>query len=495
MDATTIHLHTRYQIGQVDPRIFGGFLEHIGRAVYQGVYEPESPHADADGFRGDVMNALQRLRMTAMRYPGGNFASGYHWMDGVGPRADRPTVRELAWQSLEPNTFGTDEYLALCRKMDWTPMITVNLGTGTPEEARNWVEYCNCPTGSRYADLRAKNGSPEPYGVDLWCLGNEMDGPWQLGHVPADQYAVRAQQAAKMMKDVDKALELVVCGSCTVGLPTYMEWDRQVLEHVGDFADYISLHRYVGNPTHDTPDYLAISNAIDTQIEEMDAVCRFVQAKRRSAKRAYLCFDEWNVWYKNHEMDGAGKFAPPLVEERYNLEDALVVAAFLHSFLRHADVLKIANLAQIVNVIAPLITRGDDLLIQPTFYPFEMFARRRTGISLRIAVEGPIYESASYGTVSVIDASAVRDGNHVHLFLTNRSPDAHAPVHINLADASITRIEDGEQLAGNDPAAVNSFEEPTAVTPRPFTEGVITDGRLTLDLPPLSLTAMTVLLG
>ena len=360
MDSTRIHLHTRYQIGQVDQRIFGGFLEHIGRAVYQGVYEPESRHADAAGFRGDVLSALRLLRMTAMRYPGGNFASGYHWMEGVGPRADRPTVRELAWRSLEPNTFGTDEYLALCRKMDWTPMITVNLGTGTPEEARNWVEYCNCPTGSRYADLRAKNGSPEPYGVDLWCLGNEMDGPWQLGHVPADQYAIRAQQAAKMMKDVDKSLELVVCGSCTVGLPTYMEWDRQVLEHVGDLADYISLHRYVGNPKHDTPDYLAISNAIDTQIEEMDAVCRFVQAKRRSAKRAYLCFDEWNVWYKNHEMDGAGKFAPPLVEERYNLEDALVVAAFLHSFLRHADVLKIANLAQIVNVIAPLITRGDD---------------------------------------------------------------------------------------------------------------------------------------
>ncbi|MCU0522915.1 MAG: alpha-N-arabinofuranosidase, partial [Anaerolineae bacterium] len=374
MDRTTITLHSAYQIGVVDPRIFGGFLEHIGRAVYEGVYDPESAHADESGYRTDVLDALRRLRMTAMRYPGGNFASGYHWMDGIGPRDQRPTVRELAWQSLESNRFGTDEYVALCRKMDWTPMVTVNLGTGTPEEARNWVEYCNAPAGSKYANMRAANGSPEPYAVRLWCLGNEMDGPWQLGHVPAADYAIRAQQAAKMMKDLDKSLELVACGSCTTGLPSYMAWDRQVMEYIGDLADYISLHRYVGNRADDTADYLAVTASIDRQIEEMDAACRFVQAKQRSKKRAYLCFDEWNVWYKNHEMDGEGKHAPHLVEEIYNLEDALVVAGFLNSFVRHADVVKIANLAQIVNVIAPLQTRGDELLIQPTFFPFEMFA-------------------------------------------------------------------------------------------------------------------------
>src|SRR5512138_3380261 len=209
METTKLTLHSQFQVAPVDPRIFGGFLEHLGRAVYQGVYEPESSHADEDGFRQDVLSALRRLRMTAMRYPGGNFASGYHWLDGVGPRAQRPVVRELAWQSIEPNQFGTDEYLRLCRKMGWTPMLTVNLGTGTPEEARNWVEYCNAPTGSRYADLRAANGSPEPYAVKLWCLGNEMDGPWQLGHVPADQYAIRAGQAAQMMKSVDPSIELV----------------------------------------------------------------------------------------------------------------------------------------------------------------------------------------------------------------------------------------------------------------------------------------------
>jgi len=265
MDITTIDLHSQFQIGPVDPRLFGGFLEHMGRAVYEGVYDPDSVQADGDGIRSDVVSALRRLNMTAMRYPGGNFASGYHWEDGIGPLDKRPTVRELAWQSIEPNRFGTDEYIRLCRKMDWMPMLTVNLGTGTPEEARNWVEYCNAQAGTRYADLRAGHGHTEPHEVGLWCLGNEMDGPWQLGHVPAEHYVIRAQQAAKMMKDVDSRIELVVCGSSGISMPTYMEWDRQVLEYLGDFVDYISLHRYVGNRDQDTPDYLAITNSIDRQ--------------------------------------------------------------------------------------------------------------------------------------------------------------------------------------------------------------------------------------
>src|SRR5215211_5642575 len=247
MELSTIHLHSKFQVGQVDARIFGGFLEHLGRAVYEGVFDPTSAHADADGIRGDVIEALQHLNMTAMRYPGGNFASGYHWQDGVGPLNQRPTVRELAWQSTESNHFGTDEYIKLCRNMNWTPMLTVNLGTGAAEEARNWVEYCNAPAGTRFADLRASHGSVVPHAVKLWCLGNEMDGPWQLGHVPAEQYAIRAQQAAKMMKDVDRGIELVACGSSGAGMSTYAEWDRQALEYMGDLADYVSLHRYVGN--------------------------------------------------------------------------------------------------------------------------------------------------------------------------------------------------------------------------------------------------------
>jgi alpha-N-arabinofuranosidase len=496
MEPTTITLHTRFQIGEVDARIFGGFLEHMGRAVYEGVYAPDSVHADEDGFRTDVMTALRRLGMTAMRYPGGNFASGYHWMDGVGPQEQRPTVRELAWQSVEPNRFGTDEFIRLCRKAGWTPMITVNLGTGTPEEARNWVEYCNCPAGTKYADARASNGSAEPYTVKLWCLGNEMDGDWQLGHVPADQYAIRAQQAAKMMRDVDRSIELVACGSCGVGMSTYMEWDRQILEYLGDLADYVSLHRYVGNRDGDTSDYLAITNAIDRQIEEMDAACRFVQAKRRSKKRAYLCFDEWNVWYKNREMDGEGKTAPHLIEEIYNLEDALVVAGFLNSFIRHADVVKIANIAQIVNVIAPIQTRGDEMLLQSIFYPFEMFSGRRRGVSLRPALDGPTYEAKTNGPAHHIDASAILGpgsdgGRQLHVFATNRCLDQPAAVRVKLVDHPIVVLDSAELLTGPDAKAANSFEQPDVITSRPFADVKIGGGEVSLELPPLSVAAMT----
>jgi len=492
MRRSALYLHPAFRIGPVDPRIFGGFLEHLGRAVYGGVYEPGSVHADGNGFRRDVLEALRRLRMTAMRYPGGNFASGYHWLDGVGPAESRPTVRESAWKSVEPNRFGSDEFIRLCRELDWTPMLTVNLGTGTPEEAANWVEYCNGPAGTRYADMRVANGGERPYNVKLWCLGNEMDGAWQMGHVPARDYAVRAQQAAKMMKDADPSIELVACGSCGVGMKTYMEWDREVLEYLGDLADYVSLHRYVGNRNDDTADYLAVTASIDRQIEEMDAACRYVQAKRRSAKHAYLCFDEWNVWYKNHESNGMGRVAPPLLEEIYNLEDALVVAGFLNSFVRHADVVRIANLAQIVNVIAPILTRGGDLLIQSIFHPFEMFSKRRDGISLQVALDGPNYESPSYGAVPVLDASAILGEGKLHLFATNRDATESMELQVNITGVSIASLESAESLSGTDPKVANSFESPAAVAPVPFDKIRIEDGHAICVLPPLSFTAMTL---
>lgn len=491
MANATIRLHPSFTISSVDERIFGGFLEHLGRAVYEGVYDPASKQADEDGFRKDVVAALGRLQMTAMRYPGGNFASGYHWLDGVGPKDRRPIVRELAWQSIETNAFGTDEFIRLCRKLNWQPMLTANMGTGTPEEARDWVEYCNCPTGTRYADLRAANGFAEPHQVKLWCLGNEMDGQWQLGHVPADQYAIRAQQAAKMMKDTDPSIELIACGSCGFGMPTYMEWDRQVLEYLGDYADYVSLHRYVGNREGDTADFLSVGLSIDKQIEEMDAACRFVQAKRRARRRPFLCFDEWNVWYRETSGDGRGQRAPHLLEEVYNLEDALVAAQFFNSFIRHADVLKIANIAQIVNVIAPVLTRGDDLLVQSIFYAFEMFSKRRRGMSLRLSVEASTYENRNYGVAPLADASAILDGNELKLFVVNRSTQEALDVRVEIFGGEMTREVNAEILTGTDPKAHNTFERPDVVRSMPF-EGVqITGGRAVTRMPALSLVAAT----
>jgi alpha-N-arabinofuranosidase len=432
---TKLSLHSAFRIAAVDPRLFGGFLEHMGRAVYQGIYDPSSPHADSEGCRSDVLDALRGLEMTLMRYPGGNFVSGYHWEDGVGPPEDRPTVRELAWRSVETNAFGTDEFAALCRRMGWDPMLAVNLGTGSPEEARNWVEYCNGEAGTQYADRRVEHGSPEPHGVKLWCLGNEMDGPWQLGHATAEHYALRARQAAQMMKAVDDSIEVVVSGS-SAPLNTYMEWDRVVLEHVGELADYVSTHLYVGNREADTADYLAVTNQIERQIEDIDAVCRYVAGRRRSRTRPYISFDEWNVWYKTFNREGlapGGDHPRHLIEEVYNLEDALVVAGFLASFIRHADCVKIANVAQIVNVIAPILTRGNDMLIQTIYHPFQMFSKRRQGVALRPVVEGPTYRGAKNGEVHQVDCSAILDGARLHVFAINRSQDQPAPLEIEVS--------------------------------------------------------------
>ena len=493
MARTTLVLHTRFPIGEVSPLIFGGFLEHLGRSIYTGVYDPDSAHADGDGLRQDVIEALRELEMTIVRYPGGNFVSGYHWRDGVGPKESRPTVRELAWQSIEPNTFGTDEFVKLCRQVGWQPMIAVNLGTGSPEEARDWVEYCNAPIGTRYADERATNGSAEPFGVPIWCLGNEMDGPWQLGHVPADQYAIRAQQAAKMMKDCDASIATVACGSSGSQMPTFLEWDRQVLEHLGGLADYVSLHRYVGNRDGNSADYLAISNSIDKQIEAVDACTRLVAEQRRASGRAWLCFDEWNVWYRARGQGGGrGTFAPPLLEERYNLEDALVVAMFLMSFIRHADCVKIANLAQLVNVIGPVMTRGDELFKQTIFHAFRMISTRKTGVSLRGAVLGPRYTSERYGEVACLDHAAMLDGDRAHVFAVNRSLDEDMRLSVEL-DRPIAKVVDAEILHA-ELRSENDFDAPDRVSPAPF-DGWVVQGSAEAVLPPHSLTATTFALN
>jgi alpha-L-arabinofuranosidase len=493
--STTVHLHTSHTVGEVDPRIFGGFLEHMGRAVYGGIFDPPSPLADEHGCRADVLEALGGLDMTVMRYPGGNFASGYHWQDGIG--GERPVVRDLAWRSTETNAFGTHEFCDLCERMGWQPMLTVNLGTGTPEEALAWVEYCNAPAGTRWGDLRAANGRREPWGVRLWCLGNEMDGPWQMGHVPAEEYALRAHQTAKLMKATDPAIRTVACGSSGPQMPTYITWDRTVLAHLGGLADLVSLHRYAGDPVGDLLDYLAVTNSIDRQIEEIDATARQVRAERKGGKRAYLSFDEWNVWYRTMTpgwADGGWEVAPPIIEEVYDLADALAVAGFLHSFVRHADVVKVANLAQICNVIAPVLTRPDGLLVQSIYHPFAMFSSRRDGDSLRVAVEGPAYEAATHGRVTEVDVSAILGADRLHVFCTNRSPDRTASLLVELGGPGSEMVEviDAEILTGPSPEAANTWEAPDVLRREPFDGLSVTSGRLTGELPPLSFLAATL---
>lgn len=493
LSPTILTVHPSFPVDDVDPRVFGGFLEHLGRAVYGGVYEPRSPLSDGHGCRADVLESLDRLRLSTMRWPGGNFASAYHWQDGIGPQEARPVVREPAWKSAEPNTFGTHEFLDLAERMQWVPMLAVNLGTGTPEEAADWVEYCNAPIGTRWADRRAANGRTEPWRVPLWCLGNEMDGSWQLGHVPAYEYGRRAQQAAMQMKLVDPSIETVVCGSSMVESATYGTWDRTALEIVGEQADYISLHRYVGNMAGDLEDYLATGRAIDNQIEDVAAVCRAVQASTRARRVVRLCFDEWNVWYRNFDMDGGWRQAPALLEESYDLADAVVCAQFLLSFIRHADMVKVANLAQVVNVIAPVMTRDDGLLVQTIYHPFRMIAERGVGTALRVATDGPVVASRTHGNVPVVDAAAILDGTILHLFAVNRSVDRAAPLRLEVPGARITPTG-GELLSGPSAEAANTWEAPDAVVPSSVDLETLGDG-VRFELPPHSFLACTVGLG
>jgi len=483
---TNIRLDTNFQIGDVDPRIFGGFIEHMGRCIYEGIYDPKNKFADEDGFRGDVLEALNKLNIPVVRYPGGNFASSYNWMDGIGDVKNRPTIRDFAWQSIEPNTFGTDEFIKLCIKMNWNPMITVNLGTGSPEMARNWVEYTNVEKGTKFSDLRCSNGNKEPFGVKLWCLGNEMDGEWQIGHVPAKNYAIRAQQAAKMMKDVDSSIETVLCGSSNSEISTYPEWDYEVLDYVGHLADYISLHKYVGNQNGNVSDFLAVTNAIDEHIDTIDSVCKIIQAKHRSSKRAYLCFDEWNVWYKEGDLDGKGKFAPHLIEEYYSIEDALVVGGFLNSFIRHADVVKIANIAQLVNVIAPIITKKNKILIQSIYYPFYIIASHGKGTSLRLDISGPGYDSESYGYVNYIDASAVINKNNLNLFLIGRNIKEDLKVEIEIGNKEIKNLVKCQIVSANKPGVQNSFANTDMIGIEVHKKVKIIDDKIVITMPVLS---------
>ena len=492
MTKATFNLHPRHHAGTVDPRIFGGFLEHMGRAVYEGIFDPSSSHADEHGCRRDVLDALHELEFTVMRYPGGNFVSNYHWRDGVGPVAERPTRRELAWGTIEPNTFGTNEFLALCDRMGWSPMFAVNLGTGSPEEAADWVEYTNGTKETDIGKQRAQDAPTSTKTVPLWCLGNEMDGPWQIGHMSAAEYGTKARQAAHMMKLVDPSIELVVSGTSLPDNSTYLSWDQLALEAVGGFADYLSTHRYLDNYSGDTSAFLTSGVAIDQQITEIDSVCRYVAGKRRSRRRPFIAFDEWNVWYRTRNRTGMwadGKFPAHLVEEVYDLQDALVCAQFLMSFIRHADVVKVANIAQIVNVIAPVLTDGDKLLRQTIFDALTMFVGRRTGVSLHLGYSGESVPAPEFGDVAMVDGGAIlNEDKELYVFAVNRSVDSTVELAIDLSGADL-EMTSCDLLHHSNPMMQNTWDNPNAVRRSPIETS---DGPLpVVALPPHSFVAGT----
>lgn len=490
-----VYIDTNRVISAISPLLFSGFAEHMGRCIYEGIYDPASPHADENGLRKDVLAALRELNFRAMRYPGGNFLSGYRWEDGVGPRDKRPRRRDLAWQSIETNQFGTNEFIEFCKAVNTEPMMAVNMGTGTIQDAANLVEYCNAPVGTQYADLRATHGYTEPHGVRYWCIGNEMDGPWQIGHLEAEDYGKKAREAAKMMRWHDRDIQLVLCGSSSSRMPTYPEWDRVVLEHCWDQVDYHSLHYYANNHDNDTASYLAYSAEFERFVDTLAGVLRYVKARNRSNHDVYLSWDEWNVWYKAHfpqDMEGDWTEAPHLIEEIYNLEDALVVAQWMNVFLRKSDVLRIACLAQIVNVIAPILTTRDTMLKQSIYYPILLFSRLAAGDALDVAVKAPLYETKLYGDMPLLDVSSSYNAETgaSAVFIVNRSQTESVPVNLHWQALQPKRVVSAHQLAGTDPKAVNSVEKPDQVIAVPISAPEIKDGGIEMLVPPLSFTAL-----
>ena len=491
-----LYLDTHRTIGPLDRNMFGSFLEHLGRAIYDGIYDPGSKLSDANGFRKDVMDEVRRMGVPIIRYPGGNFVSGYNWLDGVGPKQDRPKVFDKAWNSLDDNQFGTNEFMAWCRRVGTQPLMGLNLGTGTAEEAAALVEYCNVEKGTRWSDLRRKHGIAETYDVKHWCLGNEMDGPWQIGHMTATEYGYKAEDAARQMHAVDPSLKLIACGSSGPGMPTYLEWDREVLEQCYDYVDALSLHRYVGNTQEetggDTAKYLAINLTMDRQIEETLAVCDMVQGHKRSPKKLWLSFDEWNVWYRargGEAMNGHRKEAQHLLEEIYNLEDALVVGGMLNTLMRHADRVKIACLAQLINVIAPIMTNEDGVFQQTIFYPYSWALQYARGSVLEVAVESSsTYEVAGMGQVSHLDAVATYDpeDGKLALFLLNRDLSNAHQIEVNWEGKSGSRPMASWVLTGDDLKAVNSFQTPNKVVPQTAEKPASRAGRMLIEVPPHS---------
>ena len=499
MRTATLTLDLDYRIGEIDPRLYGSFVEHMGRCVYQGIFEPGHPSADPRGFRTDVADLVRELGVPVLRYPGGNFVSGYTWEDGVGPVGRRPTRLDLAWRSLEPNHVGVDEFVPWCREVGSEPMMAVNLGTRGVDAARSLVEYCNVDGGTAWSDLRRQHGTTDPHGIRLWCLGNEMDGPWQIGHKPADEYGRLAASAGRAMRRVDPSIELVVCGSSHPRMPTFGSWERTVLEESYDVVDYVSMHSYYEPHGDDRASFLACAMELDAFVEAVVATCDHVRAAGRHAKRINLSLDEWNVWYQ-HRFVGEEQLeissAPHLIEDTYSVTDAVVVGNLMISMLRHADRVKVGCLAQLVNVIAPIRTdAGGAAWRQTIFFPFALTSRYGRGTSLQPILDGPAMDTRDFGRTPMVDAAAALDeaGGTVSVFVVNR--DQSEPVALSVDLRGLPEAAVGEHTAvfDADGDAANTAAAPDRVRARRLADVPVTDGRLQAVLPPASWSMIRIL--
>ena len=488
-EVAKITLHPELEIAEIDPRVYGSFVEHLGRGVYGGIYEPGHPTADENGFRGDVLKLVKKLRLSIVRYPGGNFVSGYNWEDGVGPVEKRPRKLELAFRAVETNQFGLNEFMAWCKKAGTLPMMAVNLGTRGLDAARNIVEYCNHPEGTYWSDLRRSHGIGEAYKIKLWCLGNEMDGPWQIGHKTAEEYGRLANETAKVMRQVDRDLELVACGSSNSGMPTYPDWEATVLDHTYEHVDYISLHSYYGHEKGQTGNFLAKSLDMENMIKTIIAVCDYTKAKKRSRKTINLSFDEWNVWFADRANKIPWSIAPAWGESMYTLVDAVVFGSLMIALLKHTDRIKIACQSEMVNVIAPIMTKnGGPCWRQTIFYPLFHASVYGRGRALNLNVKSPVYHDDEFDAVPFIDGVATVDDENesVTIFAVNRNLEEKMTLEGDVREFADYKVVEHIILTSDDIMAGNTVENPNNVIPQSNGDATMDAGKLTATLPRVS---------
>jgi alpha-N-arabinofuranosidase len=483
-----IKIDTERVIGDIDPKLYGNFIEHLGRCIDGGVFEERSSLSDANGYRKDVLEAARKLNVTILRWPGGNFSSNYHWMDGIGPRDKRPPRLEMAWGTVESNRFGTHEFLQYAEMLKTEPYICCNLGTGTWTEAQQWVEYVNSSEDTAMTRLRKQNGREAPWKATYWGLGNEMDGPWQMGHRSAAEYGAFALEAAKLMKWTDPNIKLIAAGASNFGPGVdWVSWNRTVLEFLRNHADFLAIHMYVGNQPDKFGDFLASSVDLDERIKITEGVIDGAVAGLTPQRKLYIAWDEWNVWYRAR---GSGQRGRRILEERYNLEDALVVATFLNSFVRHAHIVKIANMAQLVNVIAPIFSSENGMFLQTIYYPLQLFANNSRGKSLELYTESPKYKSSRFDDVPYLDTSASLDNGMLVVNVVNRHRDQAIETELEAQDKQFAGPVAVSEVNGPDIKAENDFNKTTvkAVEKSATAEG----HKLRYTFPPHSYTMLKV---
>ena len=477
-----------FRIAEIDKRIYGSFIEHLGRAVYDGIYCPGHPGADKNGFRNDVKDLIRELNVPIIRYPGGNFVSNFYWEDSVGPVEERPKRLELAWRSLEENKVGLNEFATWAKDVNADVMMAVNLGTRGISDACNILEYCNHPGNTKYSDLRIRHGYKEPHKIKTWCLGNEMDGPWQIGHKTMEEYGRLAEETAKAMRLIDPTIELVSCGSSSLNMPTFPDWEAVTLTHTYDYVDYVSMHQYYGNQENDSQDFLACSDDMDKFIRTVIATCDYVKAKKRGKKNINISFDEWNVWFHSKAVENditenhPWQVAPPMLEDIYTFEDALLVGLMLITLMKHADRVKMACLAQLVNVIAPIMTEANGGVTwkQTIFYPFMHASTYGRGTALLPVISTPKFDTSRHEDVTAVEAVAVynEERDEVTVFAVNRSLNDDAQMVVDARSFEGYRVLEHTVLECDDLKAENG-PGMERVAPKQTNQSVMDGGMIT----------------